>query len=380
MAKKHLTNPNRFLVFSDLHIGSHGVLTSDVSLRTLEAIRDSAIEYGCYGGIVFLGDLFHSSNPTDADKTKTLDVFKHWSTAFPTYLLVGNHDCYNKSGVVYSSVAPEFTNRHAIDIFHVLRDDFPHIHVIDNVTPLSRSGNYILFLPFTSDHDAIVKYVNIHKPNIIFGHFPTFGADLTKDGRKSSFGFDWKGCDLSTVDLVMLGDFHHAHTVTETPKIMYVGSPYQQSRSEAGDKKGWWILDLSDDTIQLQFIENEISPEFIVITVDSVTGTVLVNGVEQDVRAFNQSIDSSVITVRITGTVETISRWYTMYDSELIRWKSVASQVVIEEDVTGDDLVRASTLSVGGNGSIPGIRQLFTESCIDQAVLEYGTSILNEVE
>jgi hypothetical protein len=40
-----------------------------------------------------------------------------------------------------------------------------------------------------------------------------------------------------------------------------IGNPYQMTRSDAGNKKGWYILDLNDG--KEQFFENEYSPKFI---------------------------------------------------------------------------------------------------------------------
>jgi hypothetical protein len=40
-----------------------------------------------------------------------------------------------------------------------------------------------------------------------------------------------------------------------------VGNPYQMTRSDAGNQKGWYILDINEGTEE--FIENTYSPKFI---------------------------------------------------------------------------------------------------------------------
>jgi DNA repair exonuclease SbcCD nuclease subunit len=52
----------------------------------------------------------------------------------------------------------------------------------------------------------------------------------------------------------------HIHKRQETPKVVYVGSPYQMSRGDIGNQKGIYLLTLEDG--ELIFTPNNFSPVF----------------------------------------------------------------------------------------------------------------------
>ncbi|MFL6172904.1 MAG: exonuclease SbcCD subunit D [Marmoricola sp.] len=55
------------------------------------------------------------------------------------------------------------------------------------------------------------------------------------------------------IDYVALGHLHGQHTLTES--IRYSGSPLAYSFSEAGHRKGCWLIDLHDSGLTAEFVE-----------------------------------------------------------------------------------------------------------------------------
>lgn len=58
----------------------------------------------------------------------------------------------------------------------------------------------------------------------------------------------------------------HIHKRQTKGKVTYVGNPYQLNRGDIGNKKGLYVLDVASG--KTQFIENDVSPQFLQIKVD----------------------------------------------------------------------------------------------------------------
>jgi hypothetical protein len=99
-----------------------------------------------------------------------------------------------------------------------------------------------------SNENEIMRSIQTASQKILIGHFEIKGFEMYK-GLPAHDGLDASIFDR--FDLVLSGHFHKKST---SGNITYVGTPYEMTWSDYGDKKGFHILDT--DTLELTFIEN----------------------------------------------------------------------------------------------------------------------------
>jgi len=115
--------------------------------------------------------------------------------------------------------------------------------------PVQISDN-VLAVPWMcpSNENEIMRSIQTASQKILIGHFEIKGFEMYK-GLPAHDGLDASIFDR--FDLVLSGHFHKKST---SGNITYVGTPYEMTWSDYGDKKGFHILDT--DTLELTFIEN----------------------------------------------------------------------------------------------------------------------------
>lgn len=94
----------------------------------------------------------------------------------------------------------------------------------------------------------IGQFINASTNTICIGHFEISGFEMMK-GVECHEGID-RGF-LSKYERVYSG---HFHTPSTKGNITYLGTPYELTWSDHGDRKGFYILDT--DTKNIDFIEN----------------------------------------------------------------------------------------------------------------------------
>eukprot|EP00873_Tetraselmis_striata_P041002 jgi/Tetstr1/461266/TSEL_006393.t1 len=207
-----------WIVFSDLHVCAASLETSLAVLRTVK--REAAARGA---GVLFLGDFWHHRGSLPVEPLNAvLDEFAGWSA--PTLMLVGNHDQVTAGGMLHA-LAP-------------LQHCAPCIHVFEQPSLFMGA----LWLPYRADprklSDAVAAAGDVAA---IFAHVDVVGAYMNetfqaRDGVKPEL--------FPAAVPVFTGHYHRRHTVEGTA-IHYVGSPYQVSRSEAGQAKALTVLDAS---------------------------------------------------------------------------------------------------------------------------------------
>lgn len=194
--------------------------------------------------IVILGDIFHKSNKVKYDTFvplfKKLQELKEMGLEL--YFIVGNHDIYTMDG---DTIVETFS---------------PFGRVIKSAEEFEFDGIKINMCPYTTD-SMEVPTVNA---DYLFTHLPIDefcfdnGLEL-KD--KNSFNPDF----FTNYKKVFTG---HYHKRQQKYNIEYVGSPYQLSFGEAGDKeKGFVVFEPS--TGNEEFVRYTLAPTYMKITYDS---------------------------------------------------------------------------------------------------------------
>ena len=197
------------LLFADLHCS---IKTLDLCLDVLKDIHTRAIKMNTTVG--FLGDFFDTvyrrgTIPVDMLNT-LLDFFAdEWKVEM--IMIPGNHDYIDAS-----------ETEHALEPFRYASN---YIKIIDKPTVL----NDILWMPWKRNNEEIkqvFRFVKNYK--VIFGHFDVIGAIhsniLSDRGLKKD--------DFPT--LTITGHYHRPQTIGN---VTYIGSPYQTSMNEAGQRK-----------------------------------------------------------------------------------------------------------------------------------------------
>jgi len=239
----------KILVLGDIHYGfrtnksKYLDVTDEVMAKATSLCIEKNIE-----NIVILGDYFENRN---ALNVKTMNrgflalnnLIKE--TGCPVYFLKGNHDYYYRTTKEYSSADP-------------LTFIDPKIKVISEITPIEFDGIKTLMVPWLMPGD-VPKFLEIKEEDdyqVCFGHFEVVGFDLNVFGFTNKSGFKVK--DFSNFKKVFSGHFHKRQ---KSRNVRYVGSPYQLDFAEAGDTKGFTILEIP--SLKETFTENKFSPRYV---------------------------------------------------------------------------------------------------------------------
>lgn len=197
------------LLFSDLHCS---IKTLDLCLSILRNIHTRAKKLDTTVG--FLGDFFDTvyrrgTIPVEMLNTLLYYFSNEWSVKM--IMIPGNHDYIDAS-----------ETEHALDAFEYAST---YIKVINKPMVLDN----ILWVPWKRNNDEIKSvFQSMTDYDVIFGHFDVIGA------MHSNIVSD-RG--LKKEDFPTLTITGHYHRPQMYGNVVYIGSPYQTSMSEAGQKK-----------------------------------------------------------------------------------------------------------------------------------------------
>lgn len=155
-------------------------------------------------------------------------------------VLVGNHDIYYRESLQINS--PDI----------MLQDKYPNISIHQHPTEVTIGGLKTLMVPWICKENKTecMAKISSSKARVLFGHLELSGFQMYK-GQFSLQG-ESAGRLFDGYELVMSG---HYHTKSSKDVIHYLGTPYEMTWADHGDKKGFHILDT--DTLELEHIEND---------------------------------------------------------------------------------------------------------------------------
>lgn len=240
--------PSKWILFSDLHVAPR---TLPVCMEVLRRVRDAARERRA--GIAFLGDFWHLRGSLPVEPLNEIVRMFSSDWGVQTLMLVGNHDQVSLGGLVHAMTP-------------IAASAPMHVHIFDG--PALYAG--ALWLPYRRDHQELSSILR-HATNsqnsdmrgadgcaisAVFAHADVQGAFLNnafqaRDGLPPSL--------FPTSLPTYMGHYHKPHTVPGTT-IRYVGSPYQVSRTEAGQKKALLVVDREMGWAVTEEIEMDIGP------------------------------------------------------------------------------------------------------------------------
>ena len=158
---------------------------------------------------------------------------------FNLIAITGNHDIYYKHRTDVNSLSI-FKNRN-------------NVTVLEKYETIEAFDKKISFCPWNT------ATKDIEESDLIVGHFEieTFKMNTYKTCEE---GVKVKDL-LKKSELVISGHFHTRHEKKfGAGTILYVGNPFQMDFGDAGNQKGYHILDI--DTMEYEFFANNISPNY----------------------------------------------------------------------------------------------------------------------
>lgn len=157
-------------MFTDIHFGVKGnsPLRQKMCAMTVKCIVDE-MKKQSIKNVVFCGDFFHQRNALTVD---TLNIahrcLKAIASLADVYMILGNHDLFNKNTVDINSIS-------------IFKDN-PHVHVIDCTAEAVVNGRDAVMIPWLGDVSKLKK----SSYSYVFGHFDIssrFIAQSYKIGR-----------------------------------------------------------------------------------------------------------------------------------------------------------------------------------------------------
>jgi len=241
----------RAIIISDTHLGARSN-----SVEWLDMMRSWFYEdfipkvkeqYQPGDILIHCGDVFDNRQSVNLLVLhEGIRLFEELSKIFVDgiYVIAGNHDVMRKTTNDVSS----------LDCLKYI----PNVNILKEPIVAKIGKVKCLFMPWRTNEEEEKLCIEDHKDaglQYLFCH--TNIRNLKFDNSRDVE----EGLTLSE-----LGDFRqvysgHIHWGQKRGNVTMVGNPYQMTRSDAGNKKGWYILDFEKG--KEQFIENQHSPKFV---------------------------------------------------------------------------------------------------------------------
>ena len=239
------------IAFSDLHINdwskfnANGERTQN-SFRVLSLIKKECIKHRCPA--LFCGDLFHKPESIDIQMlSRVQENFDLLNKGWDMYAISGNHDMINTNSFEHPQES----------WMSILSRWYRFLHNIDFQKRILDSDLCIWGIPYIDHNLGINEWlrgVKLEKgmKNILLLHSDYPGARNAggeEIGSVENLNIEL----LQKFDLVLMGHIHLPQKFHK--KVVLVGAPYQQSRSDSKGKFGYWEIyeDLRVNFIDLDF-------------------------------------------------------------------------------------------------------------------------------
>lgn len=195
--------------------------------------------------IIHLGDMFDNRQNLNVNILNEVDkLMIDKFNKYNTYILIGNHDTMMKTTIDIHSLKP----------FRHLKN----INIIDKITQIDLDGKTCLLVPWQVDNKKFIKKVadkNFYN-DLAMGHFEINGFSLNNT-KVCDFGLS-PDIFFNNYGMTFSGHFHCRKMMERAGKIIqYNGSPYEITRADRGQEKGFIVLDT--ETMKYDFINNDVS-------------------------------------------------------------------------------------------------------------------------
>jgi len=249
---------------TDLHFGVKN--NSEIFLNNIKdylynefipSLKEKKIEHVFVGGDVF------DSRATINVKTLSyvFDFFTELqNNGFKVVVISGNHDLYLSTSNDYTSLA--FLSKFSNVTF--VRTGLQRVKIDDT---------NIMFIPWVSDQEKFVaEEINLltkyNDCNVCIGHFELMGFKMSKTSKVMDEGLP--PTILTNIFKTIISGHYHTRNeklMENGSKVIYVGSPYQLTRADTEDSRGYCLLTFDkNNLVGYEFINNQKAIRFESIT------------------------------------------------------------------------------------------------------------------
>lgn len=248
----------KIAIIADLHFG---VKRSDLTfqesqLRFFKCQFVPELKEKGIDTIVVCGDVFDTRQTVNVQtENVVINLFKDTFKDFNVHIIVGNHDMFH-------TTTTEVNSLKCLDLL-------PNVTVYETPTEIEFGGKSTLMLPWIIDYTDFDQIV-LKNYKFAFAHLDICGFDM--GCRMSENGLTMSQV-LNKIDHTFTGHYHtrsNRETV-DGKTITYVGSPYQITRNDRNQERGYLILDT--DTEEYTWHNNNQSMKFQVFTYPNVDKT-----------------------------------------------------------------------------------------------------------
>ena len=201
--------------------------------------------------LVCLGDVYHDRKAIDIDVNELcIDTFERLAAMLPCYIINGNHDLSKKTNKGNSSL------RSLSNIKNLTVIKEPTLMKFKTAAKTVASAAAI---PYLGDNNEENKWLIEFSGKAEYAFMHTDISKMKFDNGMTIVG----AVDAEKFSGRVISG--HIHKRQDTPKVLYVGSPYQMTRGDIGDWKGIYTLNLEAN--EMKFTVNDFSPWFAKVAV-----------------------------------------------------------------------------------------------------------------
>lgn len=194
--------------------------------------------------LIHCGDVFDSRQSINLYiMNKGIQIFEDLAEILPIYMIIGNHDIFMKSSNSINSLKV-FKNNSRITVF-------------EEPQRIQLGPCSALMMPWRDGHAAEAEVLNdpTNYSDLVFCHTDIRGFTFNKTQRVE------EGNDVDTFSRYKRVYSGHIHWAQHFKNVRMLGSPYELTRSDSGNTKSIWLLDL--ETLEETPFHNTHSPKFV---------------------------------------------------------------------------------------------------------------------
>jgi DNA repair exonuclease SbcCD nuclease subunit len=270
----NITGP-KIACISDIHLGVHqdSHVWHNIALTYANWLKATLLERNIKD-IIIAGDIFHNRHEIGVSTLHAAYRFFNILKDFNIVAITGNHDCFYKDKSDVNSVS-------------ILTND--NFEVFEELRKIDINNKSFVFAPWGTP----IK--NIPKCDVLVGHFEI--ANFKMNHHKiCDHGLETENL-LNKTPLVISGHFHYREhrKYSNGKSILYLGSPHELDFGDRDQIKGVSILDT--DTLEIDFIENTISPKHIKLPISKLLNS--------DATGIDKLISGNIVSVFVDTKIST---------------------------------------------------------------------------
>lgn len=260
--------------------------------------------------LVQVGDAFDNRQSINLKVLSyAVDLFERLGEILPTHIICGNHDIWAKK-------SNEITS---IDSLKWI----PNVQIYKEPYLMKWHDKNILMMPWRRDpeheSETLAEYPST---DIVFCHSEVRGISLNSKVK------NMHGSDANTFSKYTAVYSGHIHYRQTKGALRMVGTPYELTRSDSGNTKGFDMVDL--ETMEETFFENTVSPKFVKFNLTTLYNTTL--------GEFKKRIENNFVDLFIPSQIATNSSLSALINRVQRVARKIEPNIYQEQDIIDKDL------------------------------------------